>query len=103
MIVVVGNPMARSTELGGGVEGAPARAAVAAARAGATVQLVGKAGEDPAGDAVLRVPAAAGVGPVAVPRDPAHSTPIAQPAGAPATREDAPVIEELLDDAAPAF
>jgi sugar/nucleoside kinase (ribokinase family) len=103
MIVVVGNPVARSGELGGGVEGAPARAAVAAALAGATVQLVGKAGEDPGGDAVLLALAAAGVGHVAVLRDPAHSTPMAQPAGDPADVEDAPVIDELLDDAAPAF
>jgi hypothetical protein len=77
VIVVVGNPVARAPELGGGVEGTPGRAAVAAARAGATVQLVGKAGDDPAGDAVLLALAAAGVGHVALLRDPGRATPVA--------------------------
>ncbi|MDQ6795797.1 MAG: PfkB family carbohydrate kinase [Chloroflexota bacterium] len=77
MIVVVGNPLARAPELGGGVAGTPARTAVAAARAGASVQLVGKAGDDPAGDAVLLALAAAGVGHVALLRDPARGTPMA--------------------------
>ncbi len=79
MIVVVGNPVARAPELGGGVEGTPGRAAIAAARAGAVVQLVGKAGDDPAGDALLLALAAAGVGHVAVLRDATHPTPIAVP------------------------
>ena len=77
VIVVVGNPVARAPELGGGVAGTPARTAVAAARAGATVQLVGKAGDDPAGDAVLLALAAAGVGHVALLRDPSRATPVA--------------------------
>jgi sugar/nucleoside kinase (ribokinase family) len=77
VIVVVGNPVARAPELGGGVEGTPGRTAVAAARAGATVQLVGKAGDDPAGDAVLLALAAAGVGHVAILRDPSRATPVA--------------------------
>ncbi|HEY0442987.1 MAG TPA: hypothetical protein VGC90_02090 [Candidatus Limnocylindrales bacterium] len=76
MIVVIGNPMARSAELGGGVEGTAARSAIAAARAGATVQLVGKAGEDAAGDAVILALAAAGVGHVALLRDASHPTPV---------------------------
>lgn len=80
MIVVVGNPVARAAELGGGVEGTPGRAAIAAARAGAIVQLVGKAGDDPAGDALLLALAAASVGHVAVLRDATHPTPIAVPA-----------------------
>ena len=75
--MVVGNPVARTPELGGGVAGTPAQTAVAAARAGATVQLVGKAGDDPAGDAVLLALAAAGVGHVALLRDPSHATPLA--------------------------
>jgi hypothetical protein len=77
VIVVVGNPVARAAELGGGVAGTPGRTAVAAARAGASVQLVGKAGDDPAGDAVLLALAAAGVGHVALLRDPGRATPIA--------------------------
>ena len=76
MIVVVGNPVARAAELGGGVDGTAGRAAIAAARAGATVQLVGKAGDDPMGDALLVALAAAGVGHVALLRDPARPTPV---------------------------
>ncbi len=79
MIVVVGNPIARAAELGGGVGGAAARAAMSAAKAGAAVQLVGKAGDDPLGDEVLLALAAAGVGHAAVLRDPAHPTPLAVP------------------------
>jgi sugar/nucleoside kinase (ribokinase family) len=79
MIVIVGNPIGRAAELGGGVDGTAVRAAIAAARAGADVQLVGKAGEDPLGDEVLMALAAAGVGHVAMLRDPDHPTPLAVP------------------------
>jgi sugar/nucleoside kinase (ribokinase family) len=77
MIVVVGNPIGRATELGGGVEGPAARAAIAAARGGGDVQLVGKTGEDPLGDAVLMALTSAGVGHVAMLRDPERATPLA--------------------------
>jgi hypothetical protein len=76
VIVVVGNPIARAPDAGGGLAGVPAQAAAAAARAGATVQLVGKAGEDRAGDDLMLALARAGVGHVALLRDPAHPTPI---------------------------
>lgn len=76
MIVVVGNPIARAPDAGGGLAGIPAQAAAAAARAGATVQLVGKAGEDRAGDDLMLALARAGVGHVALMRDPSHPTPI---------------------------
>jgi ribokinase len=79
VIVVIGNPIGRAAELGGGVDGVAVRAAIAAARAGGTVQLVGKTGDDPLGDEVLIGLAAAGVGHVAVLRDSAHPTPIAVP------------------------
>jgi sugar/nucleoside kinase (ribokinase family) len=79
VIVVIGNPMGRAADLGGGVDGVAVRTAIAAARAGATVQLVGKTGDDPLGDQVLIALAAAGVGHVAVLRDSAHPTPIAVP------------------------
>ena len=49
--------------------------AIAAVRAGASVQLVGKLGDDPAGDAVLVALARAGVGHVALLRDPSRPTP----------------------------
>lgn len=76
MIVVVGNPIARAPDAGGGLAGVPAQTAAAAARAGAMVQLVGKAGEDRAGDDLMLALARAGVGHVALLRDPAHPTPI---------------------------
>ena len=50
--------------------------AVAAAAAGARVELISKAGDDPAGDAALLALAAAGVGHVATLRDPSRFTPI---------------------------
>ena len=81
MIVVVGNPIGRAVELGGGVDGTAARTAIAAARGGGDVQLVGKTGEDPLGDEVLMALAAAGVGHVAMLRDPDHPTPRAVAAG----------------------
>jgi sugar/nucleoside kinase (ribokinase family) len=80
VIVVIGNPIGRAGELGGGVDGVAVRAAIAAGRAGSTVQLVGKTGDDPLGDQVLIALAAAGVGHVAMLRDPSHATPLAVPA-----------------------
>ena len=97
MIVVVGNPIARAAQLGGGVEGTPARAAIVAARAGADVQLVGKAGDDPLGDSILLSLAAAGVGHAAVLRDPSHPTPLAVP------RSEEAAIPALGDDDAGAL
>jgi len=90
MIVVVGNPIGRAAELGGGVDGTAVRAAIAAARAGADVQLVGKTGEDPLGDEVLAALATAGVGHAAMLRDPDHPTPLAVP-------DDAPAPHAMLD------
>ncbi len=79
MIVVVGNPAWRAAD-----PGAPAgRAcdiAIEAARRGSHVELVGRAGDDPAGDALLLALTRAGVGHVAMLRDPARATPIAVPA-----------------------
>jgi pfkB family carbohydrate kinase len=79
VIVVVGNPIARAPDAGAGLAGVPAQTAAAAARAGATVQLVGKAGEDRAGNDLIIALAKAGVGHVALLRDPAHATPIVAP------------------------
>jgi sugar/nucleoside kinase (ribokinase family) len=90
MIVVVGNPIARAPDAGGGLAGVPALAAAAAARAGATVQLVGKAGEDRAGNDLMLALARAGVGHVALLRDPAHATPIVAAADQDDDGEDAP-------------
>ena len=100
MIVVVGNPLVRAAELGGGPAGAAALAALAAARAGSRVELVGKAGDDAPGDQLLLALARAGVGHVALLRDAAHPTPVVRrgerPGAAMATTElddDAPSIE----------
>ncbi len=50
--------------------------ACAAATTGARVELISKAGDDPAGDAVLLTLAQAGVGHVATLRDPSRHTPV---------------------------
>jgi hypothetical protein len=75
VIVVVGQPVLRN--LGDRVDavGSAARIATAAAGGGSTVQLVGKVGEDPDGDVLVLALAAAGVGHVAVLRDPSRRTP----------------------------
>lgn len=91
MIVVVGSPSAEVVEdasvAAGGVG---ARIAIAAARAGAPVQVVGRVGEDPDGDGVLLDLARHGVGHVAVLRD----------AGRPTRRVVVPPLADILDDAA---
>jgi sugar/nucleoside kinase (ribokinase family) len=76
VIVVVGLPVAVSSEGVTSPAGTAARVALAAAAAGAGVQLVGKVGDDPAGDAVLLALARGGVGHVAVLRDPSRATPV---------------------------
>lgn len=75
MIVVVGQPVLRN--LGDRVvaAGSAARIATAAAAGGSSVQLVGKVGEDPDGDVLVLALAAAGVGHVALLRDPSRRTP----------------------------
>lgn len=76
MIVVIGSPVAMVDGVGSvRPAGRAAGVATAAARDGARAQLVGKVGDDPAGDALLIDLAAAGVGHVALLRDPAHATP----------------------------
>ena len=75
MIVVVGQPVYRPLEGSVAVNGFPARVALAAATHGRVVQLVGKAGEDPDGDAVVLALARGGVGHVALLRDAGVSTP----------------------------
>lgn len=54
--------------------------ALAAANRGARVELVGRVGEDAAGEALLLALARAGVGHAAVLRDPVHPTPVVAPA-----------------------
>jgi ribokinase len=82
VIVVIGQPILRAAAIGGGLSGIPARAAAAAAAAGRAVQLVGQVGDDPDGDALVLALAQAGIGHVAVRREPARRTPVlvAEPA-----------------------
>lgn len=78
MIVVIGSPSIvpadpgrRSMAAGRSIE-----VAHGATAAGAQVQLVGKVGDDPAGDALLLALADLGIGHVAILRDPARRTPV---------------------------
>lgn len=73
MIVVVGQPLYSDTATVA-VAGIPAGIALAAAAGGHAVQLVGKAGEDDAGDAVVMALAKGGVGHVALLREAGRST-----------------------------
>jgi hypothetical protein len=102
VIVVVGNPIARAPDSGGGLAGVPAGVAATAARAGATVQLVGKAGEDRAGNDLMLALARAGVGHVALLRDPAHATPIAEGVEQDDETGDAPLTAPSVTPADPA-
>ncbi|MFN8623068.1 MAG: hypothetical protein U0869_20210 [Chloroflexota bacterium] len=83
MIVVVGRPGLGAAGVGGErpPAGLAALVAVAAARAGAKVELVGAVGEDPDGDSVVVALGRAGVGHAAVLRDPAGATPSAERVG----------------------
>jgi hypothetical protein len=70
VIVVIGAAALR----GEAPVGLAARAALAAAASGTSVELITKVGDDPAGDALLLALARAKVGHVAVLRDPAFAT-----------------------------
>ena len=76
MIVIVGSPVGRVDAGRVVAAGSSARVAMAVAAAGRTVQIVGRVGDDAAADAVLQDLARAGVGHVAILRDPARSTPV---------------------------
>jgi hypothetical protein len=100
VIVVIGIPSLRPGTDGAVADGLPSRIALGAAEAGAPVQLVGKVGDDPAGDSLLIDLARTGVGHAAVLRDPASATRVlpAPPVG---TGEDgrAAEVDDLLDAA----
>jgi hypothetical protein len=90
VIVVVGSPLVGVTDAGLRAAGMAAGIARAAAVAGAEVQIVGKVGEDPGGEAVLLDLATALVGHVAILRDPSRPT----PAALPRPHDDVPPFEE---------
>lgn len=76
MIVVIGSPRGRQTAQGIAAAGVAVTVGRVAAAAGAEVQLVGKVGEGPVGDAVLLSLAHDRVGHVAVLRDASAPTPL---------------------------
>jgi sugar/nucleoside kinase (ribokinase family) len=79
VIVVIGRLGGRTSESGIVAAGSAATIARIAAASGAGVQLVGKVGEGPVGDAVLGSLTQAHVGHVAVLRDATASTPVTGP------------------------
>lgn len=93
VIVVVGTPAWRPAAVGddGVAAGLAAGVALVAARAGASVQVAGRAGDDQAGDFVLLALSRDGVGHAAVLRDPAHATPVVGPSAADGESEEGPV------------
>jgi pfkB family carbohydrate kinase len=76
VIAVIGTPRLRGRGPEADVAGLAAAIAVAAAAAGSRVELIGKVGDDPPGDAVLLALARHFVGHVATLRDPARPTPV---------------------------
>ena len=76
VIVVIGALGLRGNIDEPAADGLAPEIAISAAAAGARVELISKAGDDPAGDAVLIALAQAGVGHVATLRDPARLTPV---------------------------
>ncbi len=78
MIVVVGNPAWQAAEPSGPA-GLACGIALAAAAAGAAVELVGRAGDDRAGDELVIALGRAGIGHVALLRDPARPTVLMDP------------------------
>jgi hypothetical protein len=103
VIVVVGSPVAEPEGPGIRAGGLAAGIARAAAASGAAVQIVGRVGEDAAGDQVLLHLAASGVGHVAVLREAGQVTPAAAPGPGESTSPDGPSLgETVLDDDDPA-
>lgn len=76
MIVVIGSPRLRpgSPERPSEAAGLPAGIALAASGPGRQVQLVGRVGEDPAGELILLALARTGIGHAATLRDAVHPT-----------------------------
>jgi sugar/nucleoside kinase (ribokinase family) len=81
MIVVLGSLALREAPAATPVGRAPEIAIAAAAR-GATAEVVGRVGDDRAGDTLLIALAGARVGHAAVLRDPVHATPLVAPPSA---------------------
>jgi len=95
MIAVIGRILGVPVR-DGGVAGLAAQIAVAAASRGARVELVGKLGDDPAGDATLFALTRANVGHAAILRDPTRPTPTVDPSPGGSTGGGAAAV---VDDA----
>ena len=104
MIAVIGIPRLHGEGPEAEVAGLAAAIAVGTAAAGSRVELIGKVGNDPSGDAVLLALANRHVGHVATLRDPARATPVIPAADEPpdidgsdgelpASSPEAPVLE----------
>jgi hypothetical protein len=76
VIVVIGSPLARVTAEETVAAGLAAAVARIAAAAGAQVELIGRVGDDPSGDAAVLDLAATGVGHVALLRTAGAATPV---------------------------
>ena len=107
MIVVIGSTAVRPGEPGrrATASGLAADIGLGAVEGGSVVQLVGKIGDDPAGDALLVALAEAGIGHAAILRDPSRPTPAssvppADPDEDPFSSD--PPAEEVPGAAAPA-
>jgi hypothetical protein len=96
VIVVVGSPHLRFRASKQEAAGPAVGVGAAAAAGGAGVELVGKIGDDPAGEVVLLDLAAREIGHVAILRDPSRATPETADAGA-----DADPFDELAAEGAP--
>jgi sugar/nucleoside kinase (ribokinase family) len=94
VIVVVGNPVLVAAEPRPRAGGLAVGIAAAAATTSGDVQLVGKTGDDPAGEAVLLDLAGRGVGHVAMLRDPSRPTPVWPDPDADAAAFDEPGDDE---------
>jgi hypothetical protein len=99
VIVVVGSPIAVPAGPAIDAGGLSVEIARRSAAAGAAVQIVGRVGEDAAGDLVLLSLAAAGIGHVAVLREPGRPTPTAAPQAGGSASPDGPALGEALLDA----
>jgi ribokinase len=98
VIVVIGSPHLRFRASKQEAAGTAVGVGAAAAAAGANVELVGKIGDDPAGEVVLLDLAARGIDHVAILRDPSRPTPeTTDPDVA-----DAELFEELTAEPTPA-
>ena len=96
MIVIIGSPSLVPADPGGrsSAAGRSIEVAHGATAGGAQVELVGKVGDDPAGDALLLALADAGIGHVAILRDPSRRTPVAPIA----TGDDEAMLRDEDDD-----